>query len=998
MMDPRSKKAFPEINESAIDQYQVMAEALLGKGNRAFLETILNSIPVGVMLQTLDGRYVFTNNYAADMHGYSPDEITKADFRRETIIAAHDIPLVYKAIQSIKKERSIKRLRFTALKKDGTEFRKETDAGLIIGPDKKPFGILIISRDVTEEEKLQKIGEEERTLAEALVSSAAAISSSLKLDDVLDTILELAQRVVPHDAANIMLIDNNRVHVVRSRGYKTKELHDFTMQISMRVEEFSSMVQMIEDGLPKAIPNTRKYPGWQSSPEFAWLLSYVGAPLRHQGQVIGIINLDCGTPDFFCQKDAAHLQAFADLAASAVVNARLHEDLQQQADEAAALFRASTALLSATGDIKSLAEQITSTVHQDFASAHVAVLLIDESTDELVHVSQSGYSLDRSNSFPLVSKTGLTVAAIREKKPIYVPDVENDPRYYRDSHLTRSEFDIPFKIGDEIIGVLNLESPIINGFNEKAQRVLLAYAERASKALENTRLIERLQQHDFQMDILNQLTQISLKTCDLKQMLIDQVNLIVKALSLDGCLIAFSDPYIRKIMNGYAAANKPEIFSDIDRIIQNPESSLKFAAHPTIIGNCRSADSYPEKNHPTNPFNAFFLQALNMDGIRIGSISFGFVDTHEFSHKETCFFTQIIDQISLSLSKNLSIHKADSKAREAENLRKAASMLTATLDLQEVLERILKAAVGAIPSARGGLLFQLDPKRKGFHVRAQYGFDDPAIFTIKTNNHEGITGLVADEKKARLFNDVTTEKSYNDRDQKYEIIRHKSWIIAPLLQKDRLFGLIELSAPEAQVFDENDLNTLVSFADTVTAAIRNAQLHAEVQQIALSDALTGLYNRRGFEELGQREINRSLRTSAPLSLLVIDIDFLKQVNDEYGHFAGDQLICETADCCRSVFRQIDLITRYGGDEFAILLPDTPLDHAREAAERFRRSLKSRAVEIKGKEIHITASIGVAAYYREIQTIKQLFELADKVLYQAKTSGRDAICVHENQTD
>ncbi len=173
-------------------------------------------------------------------------------------------------------------------------------------------------------------------------------------------------------------------------------------------------------------------------------------------------------------------------------------------------------------------------------------------------------------------------------------------------------------------------------------------------------------------------------------------------------------------------------------------------------------------------------------------------------------------------------------------------------------------------------------------------------------------------------------------------------------------------------------------------------MHAEVQQIAFTDVLTGLYNRRGFEELGQREIHRSLRTSAPLSLLLIDIDFLKQVNDEYGHSAGDKLICEAADTCRSVFRQIDLVTRYGGDEFAILLPDTPIDHARDAAERFRRSLKTRTLQFNEKTISVTASIGIASYTKDIQTINQLFEIADKALYNAKNHGRDQICCSGDQ--
>ena len=317
----------------------------------------------------------------------------------------------------------------------------------------------------------------------------------------------------------------------------------------------------------------------------------------------------------------------------------------------------------------------------------------------------------------------------------------------------------------------------------------------------------------------------------------------------------------------------------------------------------------------------------------------GYFTPKSFDKSEISFFKQVIDQVALSVAKSLSIMMAIDRANEAENLRVASSTLTSTLNLQEVFERILQTAVGAIPSAENGLLFLYNEKSHIFQVRAQFGFSDPNIFTIRIGGHDGMAGIVANEKQARIFDDISKAKIPNLSKEKHTLAKQKSWIVAPLIRQDKVFGVIELCAGEANSFNTSDLNTLVSFADTVTAAIQNAQLHSEVQQIAITDVLTGLYNRRGFEELGQREVHRSLRTSAPLSMLLVDVDFLKQVNDEYGHSAGDKVIQEVAECCRSTFRQIDLVSRYGGDEFAILLPDTPIDHAREAAERLRRTIE-----------------------------------------------------------
>ncbi len=125
-------------------------------------------------------------------------------------------------------------------------------------------------------------------------------------------------------------------------------------------------------------------------------------------------------------------------------------------------------------------------------------------------------------------------------------------------------------------------------------------------------------------------------------------------------------------------------------------------------------------------------------------------------------------------------------------------------------------------------------------------------------------------------------------------------------------------------------------------------------------------------------------------MLLVDVDYLKQVNDKFGHTAGDQILQEVADCCRSTFRQIDLVSRYGGDEYAIILPDTPIDHARGAAERLRRSIEQRRITVQDTEIQLSASIGVASFDKKLKTISQFFELADKALYRAKKSGRNKI--------
>lgn len=976
------------------DRAQTLANVhkLLNEKNLGLLANLMATLPMGITLQSLSGEILLANPLSAKMHGYSVEEITASGFSSDLLVSPKDREKVKQAIAQLLTDEVITGFRFIGLRKDGSEFFEEISGGLEKDLQGNPFAYLTISQDISDQMHIFEAEQKERALSEALINSAALLSSTLHLDDVLDRILEIVGQVVPHDSANIMLVEEGIVRVVRARGYKTRELHEYTMSVRTNIEDFPSMVQMIHDGLPIMIPDTRKDPDWYAADGFSWLLSYLGAPLRVKGKPIGVINLDSGISDFFKEEDAYRLQAFADLAATAIENASLYESLEQQANESSALFRASTALLSTGSDIDSLAEQIVQTVHRDFTTAHCAVLLIDESNFLLHRIAQAGYPTTNPSPLNFKDITGITINVIKQKKPVYVPDVKLETNYFVGSNLTRSEFDIPLIIDNKVIGILNMESSELDGFNVRARRVLITYAERAAIALENARLFMKLQKREYQITLFNRITQISLETSDLQEMLKIQASLLLETFSPIGVMFCFSNPYLRKISNGYAISTAPKTDRILKELVNDNTFSIKLADFPNSVITDDTIHKGITREKFQNPFKAYILHSLNADKIHLGTVAIGYLESREFDPAEVAFFEQAANQIALAIAKNLSIAVANEHAREAESLREATSTLTSTLNLQEILEKILDAAAGAIPSAQRGLLFLYDPEKQIFIVRAQYGYLDPQVFAIRLNKNQGLAGKAAAEKRALRFNDVRDEKIPLISNQNEESSRQNSWIVAPLIQQGKIFGVIELSATDTDVFSENDLQVLVSFADTVTAAIQNAQLHSEVQQIALTDALTGLYNRRGFVEFGQREILRSLRTSAPLSMLLIDVDYLKQINDDYGHLAGDQILQEVAECCRQTFRQIDLISRYDGDEFAILLPDTPLDHAKEAAERFRKSISNHIFEIQGIPNKLTASVGVAKFNKSQNSITDFFDLTDKALYSAKKKGRNTIAV------
>ncbi len=195
------------------------------------------------------------------------------------------------------------------------------------------------------------------------------------------------------------------------------------------------------------------------------------------------------------------------------------------------------------------------------------------------------------------------------------------------------------------------------------------------------------------------------------------------------------------------------------------------------------------------------------------------------------------------------------------------------------------------------------------------------------------------------------------------------------------------------VLSDGDLITIGEILlKFISHASLEARYHEEVYQLATHDPLTDLYNRRHFSEQVDTEIARALRHGRPLCLCMIDVDLFKPVNDRYGHIAGDGVLKQMASILRSQVRREDVAARIGGEEFAVLLPETGIDGAREFAEQFRGAVAGTLFHPGGAAQHITVSVGVAEVRPDRGDRSRLMRAADAALYRAKDEGRNRVCV------
>jgi diguanylate cyclase (GGDEF)-like protein/PAS domain S-box-containing protein len=523
-------------------------------------------------------------------------------------------------------------------------------------------GRIFILRDVTARKEMETNEREQRLLASSLSDSATALNNLRDVNDVLDRILLDVKNVVPHDTASIALLDeNNMVTFARFSGNKKRGLDDAVSRLKINVNSFFTFKTMLETGKPMIVEDTARDDHWNPIKNSEWIRSFAGAPIMIGGKVIGFLNLDSSKPNFFTQKNADWLQAFANHAGVAIENARLFEQVRQDADEMNILYQVSLAI-SSNLNLNQMVREIYTQCNKIADIGIFYLNLIEKQTGIIkFYIIRSRGKQIHTRSRNINEKSGMTGHIVQTQKAVYIPDL-------------------------------------------------------------------------------------------------------------------------------------------------------------------------------------------------------------------------------------------------------------------------------------------LDP---------------------------------ANEKVVKLF----TRLDFTDG---------RSFLGVPLIQRGQVMGVMAVQSLKIDAYDEDKIRLVETIASQASAAIENARLFEKMEKLAITDGLTGLFNHRYFSEIAEKELTRAIRYRKPLALIMIDLDHFKKVNDQFGHLMGDQILQLIARNCAKILRKIDIISRYGGEEFSVLLPETDLKDAMAAAERLREAIASSQVVTSEGVVKITGSLGVATLGMCPPDIKQLIDCADKALYEAKNAGRNQV--------
>ncbi|MBX5482985.1 MAG: diguanylate cyclase [Myxococcaceae bacterium] len=377
-------------------------------------------------------------------------------------------------------------------------------------------------------------------------------------------------------------------------------------------------------------------------------------------------------------------------------------------------------------------------------------------------------------------------------------------------------------------------------------------------------------------------------------------------------------------------------------------------------------------------------EAFNRMLAKITSLRAQEIDTHRDLERaqQELVLKQALEATNESLEKRIN---------EQSLLFDVARSLTSTLELDEIFARISTLVGERLKVPRFSIML-----RRGDTLEVKSAWPrDAGTEGVTFAVGEGACGRAAQTQTSLYIPDLEKDAGIYIR-RPEEQPPKGSLLAVPMIHKGEVLGVINLERPTPNGFAQNEIEVLSAVADLAAISTRNALLYEETVALSITDPLTGAANRRHMFARLELEVARALRYQTPLSVLMVDIDHFKHLNDTAGHRAGDAVLRQVCDVLRESTRKVDTLARYGGEEFLLILPQVAKAEALEAAEKLRRAVNEAPIEEgRGQPFgRVTISVGVAALHQDADALEALVDCADAALYASKRNGRNRATAYE----
>ncbi len=813
---------------------------------------------------------------------------------------------------------------------------------------------------------------------------------------LLETLKKHLYSLFPVNAVYILLAEGESLRVVDSwqSATRKKAARPFSVGETVAWGDWPVLEQILDTRRPLLLDDTHESPLWTCPPD-GDVSAWMGAPLLADDEMLGVLWLEASAPRAFSPDDVNLLSALAEYATFSLRSFRQYTVARQM------LYR-ETRLNEAAREISRALD--VPLVFQ--IGARQAALLFDACAVCFVQQDEEGqlryaYTRDLPSSVDvggLVSPQDLLWHVVRTGTSVMLKEYASHPAANPDWAAAGlgACLGVPLRADERILGALYVfRQAGARPFTIADLSALETWGEQVGIALRTAMLFLQERQRADELGALRDILEdfsAQLDVPDLLQAILRRATALLLA---TGGELGLYEPE-RGGIQVVASYNMGESYYGIFIPVGQGVMGTVVQTGNFLILNDYHAWDRSLPGYRSSNCRAVIAMPLRARGRLLGVISI--VDAEvgrKFTDNDIRMLKMFAQQAAIAVDNAHLFEDAHKRAEEAETLRQVSLVVAGLLDEREAIRKILEL-LGHVVACDTAVVVLKEGADTLRVVGEHQWKKNPSMLGMEFSIF-GITPYaeVARRIEPRLVPDAIARYPHLSRDERSSYIR--SWLGVPLIAHDDVLGVIAVHSMLPNYFTQSNLRLLSAFGSHVSVAIANARLYEEAQRLAITDPLTQLFNRRYFFQIASLEFRRAVRHRTPLSVLMIDIDRFKRVNDTYGHQVGDVTLQKVAAACKHSIREIDILARYGGEEFVVLLPDTDARGARRVAQRLHETVGGHPVQAGKHEIAVTVSVGGAVMTADTGELDVLIGRADQALYRAKQAGRNRVAFWEAES-
>ncbi|MBI5963082.1 MAG: GAF domain-containing protein [Chloroflexi bacterium] len=851
-------------------------------------------------------------------------------------------------------------------------------------------GRVIIARDVSREQMLLAA---ERNHASQMELLNEITNTALQMPDLhqaLQVLADQLSQLLRADGASITLWNDAEQRVISATAYG--EYRETNRDTKLEPGENAMTASVLREGRPLAVEDVydTPYMNPQLAPDVP-IRSLLGLPLIANERKMGAALISFNQRHQFTTEEIALGEQAAGQIALAIYKAQLYETERNHARQMELLNSITRASLDVT-TLREMLQTLADQTGELFQSDGTFITLWDELEQKTIPGAAYGELRETYPSMKFDSKeTTLTGSVLRAGHPLAVDDVFNTPHMSANiaaKFPSRSLLALPLIAHGQKLGAALISFNQPHHFTEQEIAIGEQAAAQIALALNKTQLLDTVSHRIVQMGLLQEVSRQMTESLDVTEVCQRTVDAMVNVFGYDEAAISllienneleltaiggtkdmgFSPGFRQKmgqgIMGHVAETLKPYFSNDI---IHDP-----YYYHPSSQGS-GSAMGVP----------------MLREGQLAGVVYIQSTPPHAIIPDDLQTLQTLASHLVTAMQKARLYENAHEHLTSMTTLQSVTETVTSSLELGNIFRTVIQLLKETYGYTYVSIYLLNDST---LQLGAQVGYPEELIIREIPVNM-GITGRTVRTRQTQFIPNVRADPTFLIAS--YDV---ESEICVPLLKNNNILGVLNIESASNRPLTEKDVDLLMSIANPVALAIDNAHLHARATSLALTDGMTGLFNRRAFDQSLEIELARAKRYGHSLSLIIIDMDSFKIYNDTYGHPAGDERLKAIANIMLDNVRDPDVAARYGGEEFAIILPHTSKEGAILLAERLREISERQAPKELIDRAYIpgyTISLGVATFPYDGITVPAILRAADNAEMNAKRLGKNRVCAAES---